>query len=272
MELSGPPVAFTGVSFRYPGASALAVDGMSFGVAGSEGAALLGPNGAGKSTLLRLAMALARPTAGTITVAGRATAALRPEDLAPDVGYLFQQPESQLFERTAAAELAFGPKQLGWSAERTEAAVTGVLAEVGLESFRAAHPYDLPAPTRRLLALATALIVDPKLLLLDEPTAGLDRHARGIVRDVVLRRRESGAAVLAVTHDGDFALEALSRGILLERGRITADGPIETILGRAATPPLPPAAALARALDLKTPSLRQPAVAKALAERLAGTE
>ena len=258
-----------GVTVTYRDADRPALADVSFHVRPGDGVALLGANGAGKTTALRLAMALLHPSAGAVEVAGRGTHRLGPEDLAARAGYLFQRPEDQLFERTVRREVAFGPRQLGWDSSRTTRAVDRVLAELGLSAAADTHPYDLPAPHRRLVALAAALVADPVLLLLDEPTAALDRPARALVRDVVRARRAAGVAVLAVTHDAEFVVEALDRAIVLERGRKVADGPAHGVIGAGASgvPAWPPYAEVALGLELRSPSLRMADVAAALAER-----
>ena len=268
MGVSEPVLRLDRVTYRYPGAVGAALDAVSLDVAAGEAVGLLGPNGAGKTTLTRLAMALLHPDDGAVISAGRDTARLAPEQLAGTVGYLFQQPESQLFERTVAAELRFGPAQLGWASERIDGALSGVLERLGLTAWAEAHPYDLPGPARRLVALGAALITTPVLLLLDEPTAGLDRSARTVVQEVVRDETARGTAVVAVTHDPEFAVEALTRAVVLERGRITQDGPMGRVLesGRGGLT-LPPSAELARRLELPGGPLHLADAALALAER-----
>jgi len=243
------PLVMESVRFGY--GTELVLDGVSLQVGAGEGVALLGANGAGKTTLTRLAMALQHPRAGRVMTAGRDTAGSQPEDLADVAGYLFQHPEAQLFARTVRAEVAFGPERLGWNPGRILAAVEGVLSELGLEALAARHPYDLPGPTRRLVALAAALVAAPQLLILDEPTAGLDRAARARVAEVVLARRAAGTAVLAVTHDLSFAAGVLDRAVLLEGKRISRDLPIPEFLGHHPDFPAPPLVELARRLGLK---------------------
>ncbi len=243
------PLVMDSVRFSY--GAELVLDGVSLQVAAGEGVALLGANGAGKTTLTRLAMALRHPSAGHVMTAGRNTAGRQPEDLADVAGYLFQHPEAQLFARTVQAEVAFGPERLGWRADTVMAAVEGVLSELGLEALAARHPYDLPGPTRRLVALAAALVAAPQLLILDEPTAGLDRAASARVAEVVLARRAAGTAVLAVTHDLGFAAAVLDRAIVLEGKRISRDLPIPALLGRHPDFPAPPLLELARRLGLE---------------------
>jgi len=242
------PLMMEQVGFAYGTHSVL--EGVSLQVNAGEGVALLGANGAGKTTLTRLAMALLHPDAGRVITIGRPTTGRQPEDFAGTVGYLFQHPEAQLFARTVHAEVAFGPERLGWSAERIRTAVDAMLEELGLSAFAAHHPYDLPQPTRRLVALAAALIAGPQLLILDEPTAGLDRAARARVAEMVLARRTAGTAILAVTHDMDFAAAALDRGVVLMAKGVARDVPLPDLLGRHPDFPAPPLLELARRLGL----------------------
>jgi energy-coupling factor transporter ATP-binding protein EcfA2 len=241
-------LALDGVRFGYGARPVL--DGVSLRIGAGEGVALLGANGAGKTTLTRLAMGLRHPDQGRVTTAGRDTASRHPEDLADVAGYLFQHPESQLFARSVRAEVAFGPQQLGWEAGRVAEAVDRVLAELGLEALAGVHPYDLPTPTRRLVALAAALVCGPQLLILDEPTAGLDGGSRRRVSDVILARRAQGTAVLAVTHDLGFAAGTLDRALVLDGGHLAYDGPLPGLLGHDPRFPAPPLLALARRLHL----------------------
>jgi energy-coupling factor transport system ATP-binding protein len=261
-----PMLRLDRATVRYPGAAAPAIDGVSLAIAAGEGVALVGPNGAGKTTLLRAAMALIHPVSGTVEVAGRATDGRHPEDLADVAGYAFQHPETQLFERTVRAEIAFGPRQLGWDAGRIAEVTDELLIDLDLARWAETHPYDLPVPRRRIVALAAALAARPRLLLLDEPTAGLDAAGRRIVERAVRAVRAAGAAVVAVTHDADLAIESLDRAILLEHGRIALDAPVVRVLGATAgVPALPPPAELARRLGLRPSGSGREAVVAALA-------
>ena len=258
----------TSVTFAYPGRSALAVRDVTFEVGVGDGLALLGANGAGKSSLLRLAMALAHPSAGSVEVAGRDTRGLAPEDIARDAGFVFQHPELQLLERTVAAEVGYGLRQRGVPPAEVQRRVAAVLDETRLSPLAAEHPYDLSPSLRRIVALASALAPEPVLLLLDEPTAGLDRSSRRLVAGIVRDVRNRGTAVVAVTHDGEFAIEALSDALIVDSGRIVGRGSVETVLGTdSAVPELPVSVTLARRLGLEAASLRADAVAAALAER-----
>lgn len=244
------PLVVESLSFRYGMRPVL--EDVSIRIESGEGVALLGANGAGKTTLSRLAMALLRPGKGQVLTAGRNTAGLRPEDLADVAGYLFQNPEAQLFARTVRAEISFGPERLGWPAGRIQESVDEVLEQLGIVALADRHPYDLSGPARRLVALAAALVAGPRLLILDEPTAGLDRTSRTRVAEVVLARREAGTAVLAVTHDLDFAAGVLDRGVVLQEQRVAHDGPLLSLLGHHPDFPAPPLLDLSRRLGLAT--------------------
>ncbi|MGE0353640.1 MAG: energy-coupling factor ABC transporter ATP-binding protein [Gemmatimonadales bacterium] len=261
-----PVARFDQVTFAYPGGAPVIRD-LSFVVQAGEGIALLGHNGAGKTTVTRLAVALLHPRHGRVEVDGKPTAGRAPEDYAGSVGYLFQHPESQLFERTVEADVGFGPRQMGWDEARIRDAVAGVLDRLGLGGEPRVHPYDLPLPRRRLVALASALVIEPALLLLDEPTAGLDRASRTIVLRVVAEHRERGGAVLAVTHDLGFAAEALDRALVLSGGRLLQDAPLGQVLGMYPEVPVPPVVELGRWLGLTDAGCRRAAVARALAQR-----
>ncbi len=218
-----------GVSFRYPKGPSVLHD-TSVQVKAGESVGLFGTNGAGKSTLLRLAMALEHPAAGVVRTLGIDTAGRGPEDLAPRVGFLFQQPERQLFAASVAAECRMAPALAGWTDDRARTATMQVLSLLGLADVADEHPGDLPLPRRRLVALAAVLVTDPELLLLDEPTAALDAPSRRRVIAMVRERSDRGRTTIAITHDAPFAHEALDRALLLIDGTIAHDGLVRDVL------------------------------------------
>lgn len=261
---------FDDVSFAY--GDRPAVHGVSFALARGERVALLGRNGAGKSTMLRLVTGLVRPRTGAVWVGDWDTRDRRPDELAHRVGSLFQHADQQLFARTVRDDVAFGPRALRVPAPEVETRVARALAAVGLERDGDQHPYDLPLPTRKLAALAGALALEPALLLLDEPTAGLDRRGRARVADVLAERASGGTTLLVVTHDLGFAAECLDRTLVLDRGRLMRDVSLTALLTRGAelaslglAPP--PLARISAALGLPGAPARERDVARALAER-----
>jgi energy-coupling factor transporter ATP-binding protein EcfA2 len=129
---------------------------------------------------------------------------------------VFQHADQQLFARSVREDVAFGPRQLG----RSEAEVPAVLEELALGGDAESHPYDVPAPVRKVVALAGVLAMQPAVLILDEPTAGLDREWRGRVTRALRRRMEAGITVVAISHDRAFIGEMAQRVVTMREGRI----------------------------------------------------
>jgi energy-coupling factor transport system ATP-binding protein len=217
-------VRLAGIRFSYGAVEALR--GVDLALAAGEQVALLGPNGAGKTTLTRLLVALRRPSAGRVTVGDWEVALRRPDEMARRVGYVFQHADQQLFARSIEEDVAFGPRCLGLRRPR----VGPVLEELGLAAVARLHPYDVPAPTRKLVALAGVLAMEPRVLVLDEPTAGLDRPQRDLVVEALRGRARDGVTVLAVSHDLGFVAEAADRVVVMREGRIAEDRPVRELL------------------------------------------
>jgi energy-coupling factor transport system ATP-binding protein len=256
------------VSFAYGPTPAL-VD-VSFALAPGDRVALLGRNGAGKSTLVKLVTGLLRPGAGSVWVGDWDTRDRAPEALARRVGSVFQYADQQLFARTLWDDVSFGPRALGLAPSEVAGRVARALATLNLAGLAREHPYDLPPAFRKLAALAGALALEPVLLVLDEPTAGLDRALRARVARALGARSAEGVALLVVTHDLTFAAETLERGLVLDRGRLAYDEPLLTLLaaddrlGPLGLAP-PPVAALSAALLLPGRPIRAADAARALA-------
>jgi energy-coupling factor transporter ATP-binding protein EcfA2 len=252
-----------------------ALSEVSFRVAPGERVALLGRNGAGKSTLARLVTGLVFPDAGTVWVGDWNTRGLRPEELAHRVGSVFQHADQQLFGRTLADDVRFGPRALGLAPEEVARRADEALEALDLTDHGAQHPYDLPLAIRKLAALAGALALDPAVLVLDEPTSGLDRALQARVARALLDRATAGVALLVITHDLTFAAEVLERGVVLDAGRVAGDEPLARLLtsdGRLEPLGLapPPVAALSAVLDLPGRPVRAADAARALARVAAG--
>ncbi len=244
---------FRDVRYAYDRRTVL--DGVSLEIAQGERVALLGRNGVGKTTLTKLIVGLLEPITGEVRVAGRSTAGLAPEDLAGTVAYVFQHPEQQLFARTLLAEVAFGPLQVGIDRDEAQRIATASLERVGLEALHDVHPYDLPPAQRKLVTVAAALALDPSLLVLDEPTQGLDRRGVALVGRLLSESAAAGTAVLAVTHDLGFVTESFDRAVVLREGSVDFDGSAAALVRdeermRANGLGVPPAVELARRLKL----------------------
>ncbi len=214
---AGPPtVEVAGLVAGY-GRSAV-LRGVEFAARPGELVALMGRNGSGKTTLLRALLGFQAVERGQVEVAGRDVARTRPADLAAVVGYVPQNPSSILFAETLEDELAFTLRfhPNGHPPEET-------LAEVGLGWAAKRHPRDLSGGERERAALAAILVGNPRVLLLDEPTRGMDGASKLAMLDALRRRCQAGVAVVMATHDVELAAAA-TRVVVLDGGRVVADG------------------------------------------------
>jgi energy-coupling factor transport system ATP-binding protein len=212
------------VRFAYP-SGVEALRRVSLAVGAGERVALLGRNGAGKSTLVRHLNGLLRPTAGRALVDGVETRATTVAKCARHVGIVFQDIRNQLFARSVREELHFGPRNLGYSPAQIEALVERAIEKLRLGDVVDEHPYDLPPARRRLVAIAAVLAMDSALLVLDEPTAGLDNASIGLLTELAHDLASAGKSIFVVSHDLDFCFETLDRVVLMREGRIDIDQP-----------------------------------------------
>lgn len=197
-------------------------------IADGEFAGIIGHTGSGKSTLIQHINGLIRPTSGEIEVDGRKISrqSNNLNTLCREVGLVFQYPEHQLFELTVAKDIAFGPKNLGLPPEEVERRVKEAAALVGLkEKYMEKSPFELSGGQKRRVAIAGVLAMRPKILILDEPTAGLDPKGRdSILRQIRGLHRQTGATVLLVSHSMEDVAEYVDRVIAMNDGRIVLDG------------------------------------------------
>ncbi|OUO32354.1 energy-coupling factor transporter ATPase [Olsenella sp. An290] len=218
-----PLVSVERASFSYD-ARGRALDGVTLEVAEGTSTAIVGQTGSGKSTLLRLLCGLEVPDEGRVLVAGFDTRTRHGRRGARRaVGYVMQHPERQLFAETVEKDVAFGPRNLHLPEAEVERRVTRALDLVGLSSRREASPFALSGGQRRLCALAGVLAMEPSVLILDEPTAGLDPRGRALLRSVLARLRELGVTLVQVTHSMEDAARA-ERVIVLNQARVLAQG------------------------------------------------
>jgi cobalt/nickel transport system ATP-binding protein len=216
------------IHFAYPGRRAL-FTGINLHLNAGDLLGIIGANGSGKTTLLHMLVGLLRPQRGTINAFGRTIQS--PGDyhqLRQKIGFLFQDSEDQLFCPTVAEDVAFGPLNLGKSRAEALAIVEQTLESLGLSTLAERISYELSGGEKRLVALATALAMQPEVLLLDEPTSGLDPRSK---RELVEHLARIGRTQLIASHDMEFVRSSCRRVILLDAGRVIAEGPTDEILG-----------------------------------------
>ena len=211
------------LGFSY-GPDAQALDGVSLEVPARATTAIVGQTGSGKSTLLRLLCGLEAADAGSLTVCGINAATKRGRrQVRRAVGYVMQHPERQLFAQTVAEDVAFGPRNQGLSAAEVERRVAHALDLVGLADRRDASPFELSGGQQRLAAIAGVLAMEPELLVLDEPTAGLDPRGRARLRALMADLAAHGVTLLQVTHSMEDAARA-DHVVVLDQSHVLAAG------------------------------------------------
>jgi cobalt/nickel transport system ATP-binding protein len=211
------------LSFAYPERPEV-LQGVSFEVKAGQRVAVVGPNGSGKTTLLLLTCGVLKPSAGVVSVDDRQ---IKAEHFDPRVTYLFQSPDDQLFCPTVFDDVAFGPLNMGLPAEEARDRVQEALKTVVAEALADRPPHHLSGGEKRLVALATLLSMSPRVILLDEPTSNLDSRNR---RQVINILEQAPQTLLVTSHDLEFLLEICPRVLLIDGGRVTADGPIREVL------------------------------------------
>jgi energy-coupling factor transport system ATP-binding protein len=215
-----------GLVHAYPNGTR-ALDGIDLEITPGERVALTGPNGSGKTTLVRHWNGLLRPSAGTVMIDGASTAGRHVADLARSVGLAFQDPAAQLFASTCHAEVAFGARNVGLSGVALERAVHDALELVWLTGEVRSNPYDLGPSRRRLLGIASIVAMGTPVLVLDEPTAGLDDGQVELVSSMIDTLANAGRTVVAISHDARLlGGDTFSREIRLDAGRVVADGAV----------------------------------------------
>jgi energy-coupling factor transport system ATP-binding protein len=217
--------------FTYP-TGLEALRGISLSIDSGEQVAIVGQNGAGKTTLVKHLNGLLQPTQGSITIGDWDTRKHSVSKLAARVGYVFQNPDEQLFSRNVGLEVAFGPKNLGYAAEKVEALVKDALALTELSDKTETNPYDLSSTWRKMVALASIVSMDTDIVIFDEPTTGQDAVNIGRIANVIKALRERGKTVITITHDIDFCAENFERVIAMSQGQILLDGSANEILGQ----------------------------------------
>jgi cobalt transport protein ATP-binding subunit len=225
--MNEPIIQVEGLSFRYPDGK-LALDNVAFKIATGEKVALVGPNGGGKSTLLlHLNGVLTTPT-GKITINGMPLTDDNLGKIRALVGLVFQNPDDQLFSPRVRQDVAFGPLHMGLPPDEVERRVEQALAAVGIQDFADRISHHLSVGEKKRVALATVLSMDAKILVLDEPSAGLDPRGRRNLIDML--RGFDQHTMLISTHDMRMAYELCPHTIVLDRGCIVADGLSSEIL------------------------------------------
>jgi cobalt/nickel transport system ATP-binding protein len=233
-ENSTPAFEVDNITFDYE--KIPAIRGLSLRIERGERVVLLGANGSGKSTLLRILDGLCFPSAGSVSFAGNP---LTPETLQRNgysltfrrqVALVFQNPDVQLFNPTVFDEIAYGPLQLRWSKEEILRRVDATLSLMGISHLKQRPPYRLSGGEKKRVALASVLVLDPEVLLLDEPTATLDPRSQSQLVDLIQQWKGTAKTVITATHQLEIVEDIADRILVLEAGALIATGTPSEIL------------------------------------------
>lgn len=192
--------------------------------------ALVGYNGSGKTTLAMQLNRLLKPQTGSVIYKKKAMEKLSRAEIARSIGFIFQNPDHQIFETSVAKEIGFGLIQQGMDSKEIKRQVDEVLGFMGLEAYRDHHPATLPKGIRQFIAVASIVALSPEILIVDEPTTGLDTKGKETIVSKLRELNHKGTAIVMITHDMELVKENCSRLILLEQGVIKVNKPIASAL------------------------------------------
>lgn len=213
-----PLLELRGITLTYPGGSQPLFEDIDLALHENEGIGLIGPNGSGKTTLFYIIMGLIEPAAGLIRFRGKTLGEeVEFKELRREIGLLFQDADDQLFSPTVLEDVAFGPLNLGAGQEEARERALQTLADLGMAGFEERITHHLSGGEKKLVSLATVLVMNPRALLLDEPTNNLDPYTRERLLDILGARRE---ACIIISHDWDFLSKTTSRVCALENRKL----------------------------------------------------
>jgi cobalt/nickel transport system ATP-binding protein len=227
--MTEPIVSVEDVKFSYP-AGVNALKGVSLNIKQGERVAILGPNGSGKSTLILLIAGLLTPIKGQIKVFGQMTSSKDFPKLRSRIGLVFQDPDDQLFTPTVKEDIEYGPKNLGLPKDVIGKRCEHILEDIGISHLKDRPPHRLSFGEKKKVSLATALILRPELLILDEPTANLDLVSRRGLIDMLNELSAEGTTIIISTHDVEALPELADRVIIVSHGLLLGEGEIHSVL------------------------------------------
>lgn len=224
-------IEISNLQFTYP-SGVQALFGISLNIEVGEQVAIVGQNGAGKTTLVKHLNGLLQPTSGYVRIEDWDTKEHSVAKLARRVGYVFQNPDEQLFSKNVGTEVAFGPKNLGYTSEQIQALVKDALEMTELSEKTDTNPYDLSPTWRKMVAIASIIAMDTPIVIFDEPTTGQDAANIARIANVIRTLRERGKTVITITHDIDFCAENFERVVAMSQGKVLLDGKANDVLGQ----------------------------------------
>ncbi|GGA38622.1 energy-coupling factor ABC transporter ATP-binding protein [Psychrobacillus lasiicapitis] len=212
----------TNVSFSYPDGTK-ALENLTLSVTSGERVAIVGQNGAGKTTAVKLMNGLLKPTEGSVLVGDWDTKNHTTAQVSRKVGYVFQNPDDQIFHNDVESEVRFGPKNMGFEPERVNELTDWALKLCGISEFAEENPYNLPYSVRKFVTIASVLAMDSDIIILDEPTAGQDKIGLQVLGNLLQVLEEKQKSVITITHDMEFVTDYFTRIIVMANRQLVAD-------------------------------------------------
>lgn len=209
--------------YEYPAGNVVALSGVNLEVKRGELLGIIGQNGSGKTTLTKLLNRLLKPTSGNVYVNGLLTTNRSVQEMSAHIGYVFQNPNHQLFARTVKDELEFGPRNIGVDDSDIDVRVADAIEFFGLEAYVEEHPYRVSFPVRKLVGIASVLTMKPSILILDEPSTGQDHQTTRVINSLMRRLAEDGTTVICVSHDMPLLADVVERVIVMRNTEVIAD-------------------------------------------------
>ncbi|QDP41376.1 energy-coupling factor ABC transporter ATP-binding protein [Radiobacillus deserti] len=220
------------VHFSYPDGT-VALRSFDLSIEEGERVAMIGQNGAGKTTAVKLMNGLVKPTGGNVFIQDWNTKDYTTATLSRKVGYVFQNPDDQIFHSEVQSEIAFGPRNLGWNDKEIQEHVRYAANLTGIKEIMMENPYDLPYSTRKFVTIASVLAMNPDIIVMDEPTAGQDAVGLQQIGFILDELQNKGKTVITITHDMEFVVRHFNRVIAMAQGEKIADGDIQSIFSDA---------------------------------------
>ncbi|RLE66431.1 MAG: hypothetical protein DRJ47_02490 [Thermoprotei archaeon] len=222
-------VEFQNVKYIYPDGT-LALNGINLTIREGDFMAIVGANGSGKTTLAKHMVGILKPTEGRVLVFGKDTRTMKASEIALNVGYVYQNPDHQLFCTTVFEECAYALRNMGLDEDEIEERVHEVLDKLGLKGLESTPPYFLSKGQRQRLAVATVLVMKPKVLVVDEPTTGQDHIQSESIMKLLEKLNSEGTTIVVITHDMRLVAEYAKRVTVMYNGLIIADGPTRKVI------------------------------------------
>lgn len=221
-------IQFINVSYRYPNGFS-AIENLSFEIQEGEAIAIIGQNGAGKTTTVKMINGLLKPTEGTVLVDRKDTKDFTTAQLSKTAGYVFQNPDDQIFHNNVEDEIRFGPKKMNLSEEEIKNKVDSAAELCDLSEQMKENPYNLPLSIRKFVSIASVLAMDEKILILDEPTAGQDLIGIKKLENIVRKLKEDNKTIVTITHDMEFAVNNFEKIFVMSNKNLLRIGNAQEI-------------------------------------------